>query len=65
MAMLNAYVRLGFSNAAGTSLIGQGFTAPEHLEQLTSEEVVGLCKSLRSPGGLIPNPAALPGAGGR
>ena len=65
MAMLNAYLRLGFSNAAGTSWIDQGFAAPEDLEQLTSEEVVGLCKGLRSPEGLIPNPAvAILGADG-
>ena len=63
-AMLNAFIRLGFSNAAGASLIAQGFATPEDLEQLTSEEIVGLCKSLRSPGGLIPNPAAVPGGDG-
>ena len=64
MAMLNAYIRLGFSNAAGASLIAQGFVTPEDLEQLTSEEVVGLRKSLRSPGGLIPKPVAILGVNG-
>ena len=67
MAMLNnVHIRLGFSNAAGASLIAQGFAPPEDLEQeLTSEEVLGLCKSLYSPGGLIPNPFLLLGGGRR
>jgi hypothetical protein len=60
MAMLNAYDRLGFSPAAGANIVNQGFGTPEDLEQLSSEEVSTLCKSLRSPGGLIPNPAAVP-----
>ena len=64
MAMLNACIHLGFSNAAGTSLIAQGFAAPEDLEQLTSKEGIGLCKSLRLPGGLIPNPVAIIGVDG-
>jgi hypothetical protein len=59
MAMLNAFIRLGFSEAAAGNIVEQGFGTPEDLEQLTSEEVVGLCKSLRSPGGLIPNPIAV------
>ena len=53
-----------FFNAAGTSLIGQGFAAPEDLEQLRFKEIVRLCKGLRLPGGLIPNPVAIPGADG-
>ena len=63
--MLNAqYIHLSFFNAAGASLIAQGFAAPDNLEQLTSKEVVGLCKCLRSPGGLIPNPVAILGVDG-
>ena len=63
--MLNAqYIHLSFFNAAGARLIAQGFAAPDNLEQLTSKEVVGLCKCLRSPGGLIPNPVAILGVDG-
>ena len=65
MAMLNAqYIHLSFFNAAGARLIAQGFAAPDNLEQLTSKEVVGLCKCLRSPGGLIPKPVAILGVNG-
>jgi hypothetical protein len=58
-AMLNAYICLGFSANAGAMIVGQGFANPKDLEQLTSEEVVGLCKNLRSPGGLVPNPVVV------
>jgi hypothetical protein len=63
-AMLNTYICLGFSANAGAMIVSQGFANPEDLEQLTSEEVVGLCKRLRSPGGLIPNPVAVSNAEG-
>jgi hypothetical protein len=64
MAMLNAFVCLGFSDAAAENIVEQGFGTPEDLEQLTSDEVVGLCKCLRSPGGMIPNPATIADAAG-
>jgi hypothetical protein len=64
MDMPNAFVRLGFSDAAAENIVEQGFGTPEDLEQLTSDEVVGLCKSLRSPGGMIPNPDAIADAAG-
>lgn len=54
LAVLNAQIRLGFSaNPAGASLVGWGFRTPKDLEQLTSKEVFGTCKSLRSPGGVL------------
>ena len=64
MAMLNAYIRLGFSSVVANNIMNQGFLTPEDLEQLTSEEITDLCKSLRSPGGLIPNPIAVPDTNG-
>jgi hypothetical protein len=62
--MLNAFICLGFNAAVGNNILDQGFTTPDNLEQLSSEEVVGLCKSLRQPGGLIPNPIAVADAAG-
>ena len=58
-----SYIHLGFSNAAGASLIAQGFAAPEDLEHI--KKIVGLCKSWRLPGGLIPNPVEITNAGGQ
>jgi hypothetical protein len=64
MAMLNAFIRLGFNAAACNDILNQGFMTPDDIEQLSSEEVGGLCKSLRQPGGLIPNPIAVADAAG-
>ena len=58
VAMNDMYVRLGFTVAAAAFLTGaQGMRNLDELSLLTETEVEALCKLLRSPGGMIPNPA--------
>ena len=52
-----ALVRLGFSTAAATELTDkQGMNNLTEYELLDDEEVTNLCKTLRRPGGLVPDP---------
>jgi hypothetical protein len=52
---------IGFSAPASQAITDQAHNSLDELSLLTDDEVDGLCKSLRSPGGLIPGPPAIAG----
>ena len=62
-SMRNALMRLGFDNATARVMTDvQGITNCTELGRMRDADVTGFCKSLRSPGGTIPNePAAIVG----
>ena len=58
-AMRTALTRLGFSNAAAHQLVDEeGIDSPQVIQELTDDEIESLIKSVRQPGGTIPNPQA-------
>lgn len=57
----NALQLIGFSAAASQAISDQGHDSFDELALLTDDEVDGLCKSLRAPGGTIPGPPAAAG----
>jgi hypothetical protein len=58
-ALRQAYVRLGFTVAAATSIIAdQGIDSLEELQVLRDSDISNLCKVVRRPGGTIANPQA-------
>ena len=66
MATVNAlhtmYSRMGLNAATATSIIDdQDFNSLEELKILRDDEITNLCRALRRPGGLIPNPNAAAG----
>ena len=63
-ALRQAYVRLGFTNAAAQNITNdQDIDSLGELKVLRDEDVVNLCKVVRRPGGMIANPqAGAPGA---
>ena len=57
--MHQAYVRLGFSQAAAVAITdAQDISSIEELRILTNDEIDNLCKVIRRPGGTVPNPNA-------
>jgi hypothetical protein len=61
MAAVNAlhtmYSRMGFNVAMASNITdNQDVNSLEELEILRDDEITNLCKALRRPGGLIPNP---------
>jgi hypothetical protein len=58
-AMRQAYIRLGFTQAAALSITdGQDIDSIAELRILKNDEIENLCKVIRCPGGTIPNPNA-------
>jgi hypothetical protein len=58
-ALRQAYVCLGFMNAAATNITNnQDVDSLDELKVLRDEDIVNLCKVVRRPGGMIPNPQA-------
>ena len=58
-ALRQAYVRLGFTNAAAHAITDdQQIDTVTELGLLTDDDVETLCKVIRRPGGTIPNPVA-------
>jgi hypothetical protein len=53
---------IGFAAPAAQAITDQGHDDFEELSLLTDDEVDGLCKSLRSPGGTVPGVAVAAGA---
>ena len=52
------YTRIGITNEGDTSIIDvQGIDLVRELGYLNNEDVMNLCKSIRHPGGHLPNPA--------
>jgi hypothetical protein len=61
-ALRQAYVRLGFTNAAAQCITAdQGIDSLEELRVLRDADISNLCKVVRRPGGTIPNPGGAPG----
>ena len=58
-AQRTALERLGFTNEAATQMVdNEGIDDIEIIRDLTDEDIANLCKTLRQPGGTIPNPNA-------
>ena len=52
--MRQAFVRLGFTQAGAACVVNeQGITTVEELGLLTDDEIEGLCKTIRRPGGTV------------
>ena len=63
LAINEMYERLGFTAQAARLISGaQGMDDLAELGLLTDKEVDALCKLVRSPGGMVPNPAGRAGA---
>ncbi len=59
IAIQAAYVRLGFTDiAAFMTTAQQQIDSLEELRELKDKEAENLCRVLRKPGGLMPNPLA-------
>ncbi len=56
------YSRIGFTNGANDNIVDvQGIDSLRELEYLLDEDCVNLCKTIRRPGGHLPNPAFVVG----
>jgi hypothetical protein len=56
------YARIGFTNGADDNIIDvQQINSTTELGYLNDEDVVNLCKTIRRPGGHLPNPAYVAG----
>jgi hypothetical protein len=56
------YGRLGFNNGADDNIVDvQGIDSVRELGYLNDEDVINLCKTIRCPGGHLPNPAYVAG----
>jgi hypothetical protein len=56
------YTRLGFTNGADNNIVDvQGIDSVRELGYLNDEDVTNLCKTIRRPGGHLPNPAFVVG----
>ena len=52
------YLRIGFTNGADNNIVDvQGIDLVRELGYLNDEDVINLCKTIRRPGGHLPNPA--------
>jgi hypothetical protein len=56
------YDRIGFHNGANDNIVDvQGIDSVRELGYLNDDDVVNLCKTIRRPGGHLPNPAFIAG----
>ena len=56
------YLRIGFTNGADNNIVNvQGIDSVRELGYLNNEDVINLCKTIRRPGGHLPNPAYVTG----
>ena len=56
------YLRIGFTNGADGNIVDvQGIDSVRELGYLNDEDVINLCKTIRRPGGHLPNPAYVAG----
>ena len=56
------YTRIGFTNGADDNIVDvQGTDSVRELGYLNDDDVINLCKTIRRPGGHLPNPAYLAG----
>ena len=56
------YARIGFTNGADDNIVdAQGIDSVRELGYLNDEDVINLCKTIRRPGGHLPNPAFVAG----
>ncbi len=56
------YARIGFTNGANDNIVDvQGIDSTRELGYLNDDDVVNLCKTIRRPGGHLPNPAFVAG----
>ena len=56
------YLRIGFTNGADDNIVDvQGIDSVRELGYLNDEDVTNLCKTIRRPGGHLPNPAFVAG----
>ena len=56
------YARIGFTNGADDNIVdAQGIDSVRELGYLNDEDVINLCKTIRRPGGHLPNPAYVAG----
>ena len=56
------YARIGFTNGADDNIVDvQGIDSVRELGYLNDEDVINLCKTIRRPGGHLPNPAFVAG----
>jgi hypothetical protein len=56
------YARIGFTNGANDNIVDvQGIDSVRELEYLLDEDCVNLCKTIRRPGGHLPNPGFVAG----
>jgi hypothetical protein len=54
--------RIGFTNGANDNIIDvQGIDSVRELEYLNDDDCINLCKTIRRPGGHLPNPAFVAG----
>ena len=52
------YLRIGYTNGADDNIVDvQGIDSVRELGYLNDEDVINLCKTIRRPGGHLPNPA--------
>ena len=58
-SMRNAFIRLGFDNATARIITEvQEISDCSEMGRMFDADVTGFCKTLRSPGGTVPNDAA-------
>ena len=56
------HARIGFTNGADDNIVDvQGIDSVRELGYLNDDDVINLCKTIRRPGGHLPNPAYLAG----
>ena len=56
------YARIGFTNGANDNIVDvQGIDSVRELGYLNDDDVINLCKTIRRPGGHLPNPAFVAG----
>ena len=61
-ALRAMYGRLGFVNGADDNLVDvQGIDSTRELSYLNDDDVANLCRTIRRPGGHVPNPAFVAG----
>jgi hypothetical protein len=57
------YARIGFNNSANNNIIDvQGIDSVRELGYLNDNNITNLCKTIRCPGGHLPNPEFVAGA---
>ena len=61
-ALRQMYDRIGFENGANDNIVDiQGIDSSRELGYLNDNDVTNLCKTIRRPGGHLPNPAYVVG----